>query len=124
MEKAVNNKSLISQSLRGGLIAFLISTAFVLLLALIAKVFTLDLRLLPTINQIFKGVAVAVGALLSIKQDKLLVKALLVGLIFALFNLVLYLSLGGEVNFGQVLLDLAVAEVVSVIIAILKSRKK
>ena len=123
MEKAVR-KNLISQSLRGGLIAFLISTAFVLLLALVAKMFTLNVEMLPTINQVLKCVAVALGALVSIKQDKLLVKALILGAVFALFNLVLYLCLGGEFNFGQVLLDLGLAEAVSVIVAVIKSRKK
>ena len=123
MEKAVR-KNLISQSLRGGLIAFLISTAFVLLLALVAKMFTLNVEMLPTINQVLKCVAVALGALVSIKQDQLLVKALILGAVFALFNLVLYLCLGGEFNFGQVLLDLGLAEAVSVIVAVIKSRKK
>ena len=123
MEKAVK-KNLISQSLRGGLIAFLISTAFVLLLALVAKMFTLNVEMLPTINQVLKCVAVALGALVSIKQDKLLVKALILGAVFALFNLVLYLCLGGEFNFGQVLLDLGLAEAVSVIVAVIKNRKK
>ena len=123
MEKAVR-KDLISQSLRGGLIAFLISTAFVLLLALVAKMFTLNVEMLPTINQVLKCVAVALGALVSIKQDKLLVKALILGAVFALFNLVLYLCLGGEFNFGQVLLDLGLAEAVSVIVAVIKNRKK
>ena len=123
MEKAVR-KTLISQSLRGGLIAFLISTAFVLLLALVAKMFTLNVEMLPTINQVLKCVAVALGALVSIKQDKLLVKALILGAVFALFNLVLYLCLGGEFNFGQVLLDLGLAEAVSVIVAVIKNRKK
>ena len=123
MEKAVR-KNLISQSLRGGLIAFLISTAFVLLLALVAKMFTLNVEMLPTINQVLKCVAVALGALVSIKQDKLLVKALILGAVFALFNLVLYLCLGGEFNFGQVLLDLGLAEAVSVIVAVIKNRKK
>ncbi|MBR2974531.1 MAG: DUF3792 family protein [Clostridia bacterium] len=123
MQKALS-KGLISQSLRGGLIAFLISTALVLLLALVAKMFTLSVEMLPIVNQVLKCVAVAIGALVSIKDDKLLVKALLVGLIFALFNLVLYLGLGGDVNFGQVLLDLGLAEVVCVVVAVLKSRKK
>ena len=123
MEKALN-KSLISQSLRGGLISFLISTAFVLLLALIAKMFTLGVDRLPLINQICKVVAVAIGTYVSIRDEKLLVKALLSGGIFAIFNLVLYVSLGGEFKFGQVLLDLGLAEVVAIIVAVIKSRKK
>ena len=117
------NKSVVSQSLKGGLIAFLISTILVLLLALIAKIFTLNVDFLPTVNQVLKGVAVAIGALVSIKEDKLFFKALICGLVFALFSLVLYLSLGGEVNLGQVLLDLGIAEGVSLLIAVLKSRK-
>ena len=123
MDKTLN-KNLISQSLRGGLIAFLISTAFVLLLALIAKIFTLNVDLLPTVNQVLKGVSVAIGALVSIKEEKMLVKGFLCGAIFALLNLVLYLSLGGEFNFGQVLLDLGVAEAICAVVAVIKSRKK
>lgn len=123
MEKAVN-KNLISQSLRGGLVSFLLSTAFVLLLALIAKIFTLQVDMLPMINQVLKCVAVAVGTLISIKEDKLLIKALISGAIFAIFNLVLYVCLGGEFKFGQVLLDLGLAEAVSAIVAVLKNRKK
>ena len=102
----------------------MISTAFVLLLALVAKIFTLNVDLLPMVNQVLKGVAVAIGVLISIKDDKLLFKALLGGAIFAIFNLVLYLSLGGEFNFGQVLLDLGIAEAICAIVAVIKSRKK
>jgi hypothetical protein len=123
MEKTVS-KNLISQSLRGGLIAFLLSTAFVLLLALVAKIFTLNVDLLPTINQVLKCVAVAIGVVVAVKDDKLLPKALIAGAVFAVFNLVLYLCLGGEFKFGQVLLDLGLAEAVSAIVAIFKSRKK
>ena len=110
--------------MRGGLVSFLLSTAFVLLLALIAKIFTLKVDLLPTINQVLKGIAVALGASVAIRGEKLFFKAIFVGVIFAIFNLVFYVCLGGEFNLGQVLLDFALAVLVSIAVAVIKSRKK
>ena len=123
MEKALN-KNLFSQSLRGGLVSFLLSTAFVLLLALIAKLFTLNVDLLPMVNQVLKCVAIAIGIGVTVKDGKVFVKAILAGLIFAIFNLVLCICLGGEFNLGQVLLDLGLVVLISIVVALIKSRKK
>ncbi|MCM1043635.1 MAG: hypothetical protein NC350_05505 [Corallococcus sp.] len=123
MEKT-ETKSFFIESLKGGLFAFILSTIFVLLLALIAKLFTIPANVLPIVNQVLKAVAVGVGVGIAVKNDKLLFKGLLSGAIFSILNLMLFLILGGEFKFAQVAIDLAVSLAVGVVVALIKSRKK
>ena len=95
-----------------------------LLLALIAKTFTLPADVLPIVNQVLKAVAVCLGTLFSIKEDKLLPKAILGALLFSLLNLILFFVLGGEFGFWQFAADLGIALAVAAVAAVIKSRKK
>ncbi len=123
MEKT-ERKSLIIQSLKSGLISFVLSCIFVLVLALIAKLFTLSGSVLPIVNQVLKVAAVAAGTLIAVKDDKFLLKGILGAVIFSVLTFVLFLILGGQFKWGQVALDLVIAVAVAAVVSLIKSRKK
>ena len=116
-------KSTILQSLKSGVLSFVFSCVGVLILALIAKLCNIGDKALPIINQVLKVIAVAIGTLISVKDEKFLLKAIIGAVIFWLLSFALYAIMGGQFNFGQIAIDLAIALVVSVVIAIIKSRR-
>lgn len=122
MEASVR-KNTILQSVKAGVIAFAISCIGVLVLALIAKLCNIEGIALPIINQVIKVAAVAVGTLIAVKDEKFLIKALIGAAIFGVLSFAMYMIMGGKFNFGQVALDLGIALVVALIVALIKSRR-
>ena len=122
MEASVR-KSLLLQSLKAGLFSLIFSCIGVLVLALLAKLCNISDGALPIINQVLKAVAVALGTLLCVKQEKFILKALLGAVIFWVLSFVLFSILGGAFHWGQIFLDLGIALAVAVIIALLKSKR-
>ena len=78
---------------------------------------------MPIINQVLKAIAVAVGMIISVKDEKFLLKSLIGAVLFWLLSFTLFAIMGGQFNVWQILLDLGIALVVSVIVAIIKSRR-
>ena len=122
MEKSVR-KSIFLQSLKMGLFSLIFASIGVLLLALLAKLFNISDRALPIINQVLKVIAVAVGTLISVKHEKFFLKALFGTLIYWVLSFVLFSILGGAFHWGQIFLDLGLALVVSIVIALIKSKR-
>ena len=122
MEASVR-KSVILQSLKAGILSLVFSCIGVLLLALLAKLCNIGNRALPIINQVLKVIAVAIGTLISVKDEKFLLKAIIGAVLFWLLSFALFAIMGGKFNFGQIALDLGVSLVVAIIIAIIKSRR-
>lgn len=110
--------------IKGALTAFVLSAIFVLVLALIAKIFALPVEILPMINQVLKAVAVLVAVAINVKCEKFLLKGVLVATIYSLLALVLFVVLGGTFSFAQFALDWGVAIVVALVVAVIKSRKQ
>ena len=122
MEASVR-KSIILQSLKAGILSLVFSCIGVLLLALIAKLCNMGNNVLPIINQVLKVIAVALGTIISVKDEKFLLKSLIGAVIFWLLSFALFAIMGGAFHFGQIALDLAISLVVAAVIAIIKSRK-
>lgn len=122
MEKSVN-KPLFLQGLKSGLFSLVFACIGVLLLALAAKLFGLSDGILPIINQVLKAVAVVLGTAISVKQEKFMLKAILGAVIFWVLSFVLFSVLGGGFHWGQIALDLVIALVPSLIVAVVKSRR-
>ena len=78
---------------------------------------------LPTVNQVLKVIAVALGTLISVKDEKFLIKAIIGAVIFWLLSFAVFAVLGGQFNIGQIALDLGLALVAAVLVAVIKSRK-
>ena len=122
MEASVR-KSIILQSLKAGILSLVFSCIGVLLLALIAKLCNIGNNVLPIINQVLKVIAVAVGTIISVKDEKFLLKSIIGAVIFWLLSFALFAIMGGGFHFGQIALDLGIALVVAIIVAIIKSRR-
>ena len=110
--------------IKGALTAFVLSAIFVLVLALVAKIFALPVEILPMINQVLKTVAVLVAVSVNVKCEKFLLKGVLVATIYSLLTLILFVVLGGTFSFAQFALDWGIAIVVSLVVAVIKSRKQ
>ena len=122
MEASVRKNTLL-QALKAGVLSLVFSCIGVLLLALLAKLCNIPNNLLPTLNQILKVVSVALGTLLSVKDEKFLLKGLIGAGIFWLLSLALFAIMGGQFNIWQILLDLVIALVVAAIVCFIKSKR-
>ena len=122
MEASVR-KSTILQSLKAGILSLVFSCIGVLILALIAKLCGIGDSILPIINQVLKVIAVVIGTVISVKDEKFLLKAIIGAVIFWLLSFGVFALMGGQFNIGQIALDLGLALVAAVIVAVIKSRK-
>lgn len=122
MEASVK-KSTILQAIKAGLLSLVFSCIGILLLALVAKLCNIGDKALPIINQVLKVIAVAIGTLISVKDEKFWLKALIGALIFWLLSIALYAIMGGQIHFGQIALDLVISVAVALIVALIKSRR-
>ncbi len=122
MEASVK-KSLVLQSLKAGLLSFVFSCIGVLVLALIAKLCNIGDKALPIVNQVLKVIAIVVGTLISVKDEKFLLKAVIGAVIFWLLSFAVFAVMGGQFNIAQIALDLGLALVAAVVVALIKSRK-
>ncbi len=122
MEKSAR-KPFVLQSLKTGLFSLIFACIGVLLLALIAKLCNIPDTVLPIVNQVLKAIAVILGVLFFVKDEKFLLKALLGGVIYWLLSAVLFSVLGGGIHWGQIGLDLVIALVGALLVAFIKSRR-
>lgn len=122
MEASVK-KSTILQSIKAGLLSLVFSCIGILLLALIAKLCNIGDKALPIINQVLKVIAVALGTLIAVKNEKFLLKAIIGAVLFWALSMALFAIMGGQIHFGQIALDLGISLVVAVVVALIKSRR-
>ena len=122
MEASVRKNTLL-QGLKAGILSLVFSCIGVLILALLAKLCNISDSILPTINQILKVIAVALGTLLSVKDEKFLLKGLIGAVIFWLLSFALFAIMGGQFNVWQILLDLVIALVVAMVVCFIKSKR-
>ena len=122
MEASVR-KATILHSLKAGILSLVFSCIGVLVLALIAKLCNIGDTLLPIINQVLKVIAVAIGTIVSVKDEKFLLKAVIGAVIFWLLSFAVFAIMGGQFHIGQIALDLGLALVTAIVVAIIKSRK-
>lgn len=122
MEASVRKYTLL-QSLKAGVLSFVFSCIGVLVLALLAKLCGIGDKVLPIINQVLKVLAILIGTAISVKDEKFLLKAVMGAVIFWLLSFAVFAIMGGEFNFAQIALDLGLALVAAIVVAIIKSRK-
>ena len=125
MEFNDTRNTILSESIMCGLISALISTALILVLAIISKYASLSDTLIKIINMAIKGVAVFVGVYTQIKTaEKGWLKGLLGGIIFTVVGITLYFCLGGQFSFLMLLLDLGTGIITGVLTGIMAVNKK
>ncbi|MBQ2805213.1 MAG: DUF3792 family protein [Clostridia bacterium] len=117
-----NKLGFLLQSAKCGVFALVFSCVGVLLLALVAQIFSLSENLLPYINQGLKIVALVVALALCVKEEKFLLKCIVASVVFWLLSFVLFSLLGGQFNVVQLLVDLVLCLVAGVVVGIVKSK--
>lgn len=118
-----SKKSTILQSVKAGVLSLVFSCVGILLLALIAKLCNISDKALPIINQVLKVIAVAVGTLIAVKDEKFWLKAVIGAVIYWVLSFAVFAIMGGQIHFGQIALDLGISLAVAVVVALIKSRK-
>ena len=118
-----SGKKIITGGLKSGIFCFIIGTIFVLLTALAAKWFNIGDTALNITAQVLRVAAVVVGVMFFVREGAYLPKALIAAAVYWLLCLVCTLVCGGSFNFAHAAVDLAIAIVCAVVIALLKSRR-
>lgn len=121
--EATVRKNILLQSVKSGVLSLVFSCIGVLLLALLAKLCGIGDKALPIINQVLKVVAVALGTMLSVKEEKFLLKGIIGAVIFWLLSFAVFAIMGGQFNIWQILLDLVIALVVAAVVCFIKSKR-
>ena len=105
--------------IKGALLGVMITVTGVLLLAGAVKLFALSEIGIKTANQFVKTIAIFLGCITSLKNDKGLIKGLFVGMLFCLMIHLIFLILGSFVGVKSFFLDLIFCLIVGTISGII-----
>lgn len=95
----LTDKTFYKEILKGCLFALILTLFLVLILGIIVKFVNVSDQILMPINQIIKVLSVFVGTLIAIKQKSNgAIKGLLIGLIYTLLSVFVFLILGGKLS--------------------------
>ncbi len=118
MEKAKNN--FIVQIIKGVFTALIVALVGVLIFAGVLKIANLNDGVIKAVNQFIKVLAVFLGCFFSLKEDKGLIKGMLVGLASALLISLTFALICGNLSFGLgFIIDLAFMTVIGIISGII-----
>lgn len=103
----IKSNSLLTNCLKGALIALVISLIAILIFAFIIKTIGLASSLISPINQVIKALSIFVGITFVLKKNKEkgLIKGLLIGLIYTLLAFVIFSILSGGFSFDKSLFN-------------------
>lgn len=124
--KKLFKENLITDFLKGIIVAMLLSLALVVVFALCIKWFVLDESWIVPITLLIKGVSVLIGALVAVCGDSRgLLKGASFGAIYIIFAFFVFSILAGTFEMGiSLLLDIAFASLLGAIVGIFKVNKK
>lgn len=123
MDKIISRNGFWTQLIKGGIFALLLSVISVLVLAMISRFFSVSTDVLPIINQVLKIVAVVIAVFLTVKDGSFLFKGMLIGLLYSVLSLLLFLTLGGHFNLVQFTVDALTSVAVGGICGLLVSKR-
>ena len=99
--------------IRGIATALIITLLGVLIFAGVVKLATLSSAVIKAVNQFIKIISVFLGCSFSLKENKGLLKGVLVGVGYTVLTYLIFALIGGGVSFGlSFLLDIALGVVV------------
>ncbi|MDY6367134.1 MAG: TIGR04086 family membrane protein [Clostridia bacterium] len=117
-----NNESILSNSLKGTLLAVLFALSGVLVFAVVLKIFSLSPSVVKPVNQVIKVLSVFGGVMLCVRGKTGFLKGFLIGVCSIILTYLLFALMGGEKLFSVgFLLDIvfgAVAGVISGIVSV------
>ena len=85
---------------KGVVVALIFSMICVLLFALAIDLFSLPLSVIKPVNLILKILAVVIGTLFAVKDNKGLFKGIIMGLAISFSAFLLFGTIGGEIEFS------------------------
>lgn len=110
------------QGIKAGAVSFVLSCLLSLALALAAKIFCPPDNVLVIVNQVLKILAIGIGVLVVVRDDTLLLKAVVAAVICWLLSTVCF-CIFGEFVLWRILLDLLIMLSVSVLCVLLKAKR-
>ena len=110
---------------KGVVIALIFSLISVLIFALVIELFSLPLTAIKPVNCILKIIAVCLGTLFAVREDKGLIKGVISGILISFFTFLLFGTISGEINFSlpllwELLLGGAVGSIVGIVAVAIK----
>ncbi len=97
-------KNLLISGCKGVVVALIFSLISVLLFALVIELFNVPLSAIKPVNLILKILAVFIGVLIAVKENKPILKGFVMGLIISFSAFLLFGTIGGDVSFSLSLL--------------------
>jgi len=100
-ESAYGSKNYVVEVLKGVVVALITSLALILVAAFVIKIFNIDSKYIPLINQIIKSLSILISALICFKltQNGWL-RGLVLGVSYILFAFIVFSLLDGGFSFG------------------------
>ena len=125
MSENINKKGVFLESVKGGMLATIISLLLVLVFTLLMRVFSIDSSFVSVANVAIKVLSVFFAVVFGIKSnDKLFWKAVLVAICFVFISNLLFLLLGGQLIFVDVIKDLAICTIIAFIACLIALNRK
>lgn len=125
MSAEIKNTSCLKEVAKGSLTAALLSVLFVMIFALVARIFTLSTDIVSPVNLVIKALSVFIAVLVAVKSDsKGFLKGMLIAFGFVAVSSLIFWLLGGQFEFKNLLTDLAVAVVTGIIAGIIAVNRK
>ncbi|HHU43139.1 MAG: TIGR04086 family membrane protein [Bacillota bacterium] len=123
MKKLSINKTNVLDTVKACIIAVIISLLFVLVLALVVKIFTIDSKIIMPINQVIKIVSILGGCFFGFKsREKGAIKGGIVGIFYTLLSMLIFGIVENSISFSNFnwydLLTGVVAGIISGILAV------
>ena len=117
--------SFLKESVKGGLLATLFSVLFVLLFAVIMRIFGIDSNLVEIVNIVIKILSVLFAIFIVVKNgEKILYKGIFIAICFLIASNLLSVVFGGQLMLGNVLKDIAICSFASFIACIIAVGRK
>lgn len=125
MSESIKSKSFVVETAKGSVMATFLSVLFVLAFALAMRIFGVGTTMIPTINMIIKILSVLIAVFIAIKTPQAgFLKGALIAVGFVFLSDLLFLLLGGQSAFADVLKDLAICVIAGIIAGIIAVNRK
>ena len=125
MLKNINITDFWKKIIKGCLFAAILSVFFVLIFALIMRIFSLNSNIVPAVNVIIKILSVFI-AILIVSGDggKVFLKGILIAIGFIVLSNLLFLLLGGQLVFNGIIKDIIICVIVAFVASIVSVYRK
>ena len=117
--------SFLKESVKGGLLATLFSVLFVLLFAVIMRIFGIDSNLVEIVNIVIKILSVLFAIFIVVKNgEKILYKGFFIAICFLIASNLLFLLLGGQIILSDIAKDMLICVIVAIVASIMVANRK